>query len=53
MSSDRLVSSRLIGIVRLDDLDLAVAAGTRAIDAGLEAVEVTFTLPSAAMAIER
>src|SRR5436309_1074931 len=53
VSSDRLVSSRLIGIVRLDDLDLAVAAGTRAIDAGLEAVEVTFTLPSAAMAIER
>ena len=52
-SSDRLVASRLIGIVRLDDLDLAVAAGTRAIDVGLEAVEVTFTLPSAAMAIER
>ena len=37
---------RLIGIVRLDDLDLAVAAGTVAIDAGLEAVEVTFTLAS-------
>lgn len=44
---------RLIGIVRLDDLDLAVAAGTVAIDAGLESVEVTFTLPSAARAIER
>jgi len=44
---------RLIGIVRLDDLDLAVAAGTIAIDAGLEAVEITFTLPKAAKAIER
>jgi 2-dehydro-3-deoxyphosphogluconate aldolase/(4S)-4-hydroxy-2-oxoglutarate aldolase len=50
---DRILASRLIGIVRLDDLDLAVAAGTCAIDAGLEAVEVTFTLPSAARAIER
>ncbi|HET7466426.1 MAG TPA: bifunctional 4-hydroxy-2-oxoglutarate aldolase/2-dehydro-3-deoxy-phosphogluconate aldolase [Candidatus Dormibacteraeota bacterium] len=45
--------ARLIGIVRLDDLDMAVAAGTAAIDAGLEAVEVTFTLPTAATAIER
>jgi 2-dehydro-3-deoxyphosphogluconate aldolase / (4S)-4-hydroxy-2-oxoglutarate aldolase len=44
---------RLIGIVRLDDLDLVVAAGTIAIDAGLEAVEITFTLPNAAKAIER
>ena len=53
MSADRLVASRLIGIVRLDDLDLAVAAATCAIDAGLGAVEVTFTLPSAATAIDR
>lgn len=44
---------RLIGIVRLDDEDLAVAAATIAMDAGLEAIEVTFTLPSAARAIER
>ena len=44
---------RLIGIVRLDDEDMAVAAATCAIDAGLEAVEITFTLPSAARAIER
>ena len=44
---------RLIGIVRLDDEALAVAAAMVAIDAGLEAVEVTFTLPSAARAIER
>lgn len=44
---------RLIGIVRLDDLEPAVAAATIAIDAGLEAIEVTFTLPSAARAIER
>ena len=44
---------RLIGIVRLDDEDVAVAAATCAIDAGLEAVEITFTLPSAARAIER
>ena len=50
---DRLLRARLIGIVRLDDLDLAVAAATTAIDAGLEAIEVTFTLPSAAKAIER
>ena len=52
-SADRLVESRLIGIVRLDDLELAVAASTSAIDAGLKAVEVTFTLASAARAIER
>ena len=44
---------RLIGIVRLDDVDLAVTASTCAIDAGLEAVEVTFTLPAAAKAIAR
>jgi len=44
---------RLIGIVRLDDEDLAVAAATCAIDAGLEAIEITFTLPTAARAIER
>jgi 2-dehydro-3-deoxyphosphogluconate aldolase/(4S)-4-hydroxy-2-oxoglutarate aldolase len=50
---DRIVASRLIGIVRLDDLDLAVAAGICAIDAGLEVIEITFTLPSAARAIER
>src|SRR5215475_4529232 len=47
------LATRLIGIVRLDELSLAVAAATCAIDAGLEAVEVTFTLPSAARAIER
>ncbi|HEV2217632.1 MAG TPA: bifunctional 4-hydroxy-2-oxoglutarate aldolase/2-dehydro-3-deoxy-phosphogluconate aldolase [Candidatus Dormibacteraeota bacterium] len=52
-SAERLVTARLIGIVRLDDLELAVAAATCAIDAGLEAVEITFTLPSAAKAIER
>jgi 2-dehydro-3-deoxyphosphogluconate aldolase/(4S)-4-hydroxy-2-oxoglutarate aldolase len=48
----RLVAARLIGIVRLDDLDLTVAAAGAALDAGLEAVEITFTLPSAARAIE-
>lgn len=53
MSADRLLQSRLIGIVRLDDLDLAVAAATCAIDAGLDVIEVTFTLPTAAKAIER
>jgi len=50
---ERVLQSRLIGIVRLDHLELAVAAATQAIDAGLDAVEVTFTLPSAAKAIER
>jgi 2-dehydro-3-deoxyphosphogluconate aldolase / (4S)-4-hydroxy-2-oxoglutarate aldolase len=48
-----MLASRLIGIVRLDDLELAVAAATYAIDAGLEMIEVTFTLPTAARAIER
>ena len=51
--AERLAAARLIGIVRLDDLELAVAAGTCAIDAGLQAVEITFTLPSAATAIGR
>jgi 2-dehydro-3-deoxyphosphogluconate aldolase/(4S)-4-hydroxy-2-oxoglutarate aldolase len=45
--------ARLVGIVRLDDLELAVAAATCAIEAGLTAVEVTFTLPRAADAISR
>ena len=49
----RLLEARLIGIVRLDDVEVAVAAGGCAIEAGLQAVEVTFTLPRAAVAIER
>lgn len=53
MSFERLLAARLIGIVRLDDLELTVAAATSGIDAGLDAVEVTFTLPTAAKAIER
>ena len=53
MIVERVLASRLIGIVRLDLIDLAVAAATHAIDAGLDVVEVTFTLPSAATAIER
>lgn len=50
---DRLLKSRLIGIVRLDELEVAVACARCAIEAGLEVIEVTFTLPSAARAIER
>ncbi len=50
---ERLLESRLIGIVRLDDLDVAVACATCAIEAGLDVIEMTFTLPSAARAIER
>jgi len=50
---DRLLKSRLIGIVRLDDLEVAVACATCAIEAGLNVIEVTFTLTSAARAIER
>lgn len=50
---DRLLAARLIGIVRLDDVELAVASAACAIEAGLAAVEVTFTLPSAAVAIAR
>jgi 2-dehydro-3-deoxyphosphogluconate aldolase / (4S)-4-hydroxy-2-oxoglutarate aldolase len=50
---DRLLAARLIGIVRVDDLELAVASADCAIDAGLAAVEVTFTLSSAAAAIAR
>ena len=47
------MTERLIGIVRLDDVDTAVAAATVAVDAGLCAVEVTFTLPRADEAIAR
>jgi 2-dehydro-3-deoxyphosphogluconate aldolase/(4S)-4-hydroxy-2-oxoglutarate aldolase len=50
---ERLLAARLIGIVRLEDLEQAVAAGGAAIEAGLEVVEVTFTLAAAAEAIER
>lgn len=50
---DRLLAARLIGIVRLDDVELAVSAAACAIEAGLAAVEVTFTLPRAADAIRR
>lgn len=50
---DRLVVSRLIGIVRLNDLDAAVASAACAIESGLQVIEVTFTLPTAARAIER
>ena len=50
---DRLVAARLIGIVRLDDVELAVESARCAIEAGLAAVEVTFTLPGAAVAIAR
>jgi len=50
---ERLLKSRLIGIVRLDDLELAVASATCAIEAGFEVIEVTFTLPNAARAIGR
>jgi 2-dehydro-3-deoxyphosphogluconate aldolase/(4S)-4-hydroxy-2-oxoglutarate aldolase len=39
--------------VRLDDVELAVSAAACAIEAGLAAVEVTFTLPRAADAIKR
>ena len=48
-----MLAARLVGIVRLDDLELTVAAAREAIAAGLEVVEVTFTLPTAARAIER
>jgi 2-dehydro-3-deoxyphosphogluconate aldolase / (4S)-4-hydroxy-2-oxoglutarate aldolase len=50
---ERLLAARLIGIVRLDDLDQTVAAAEAAIEAGLEVVEVTFTLTEAARAIDR
>jgi 2-dehydro-3-deoxyphosphogluconate aldolase/(4S)-4-hydroxy-2-oxoglutarate aldolase len=50
---ERLRAARLIGIVRLDDLEQTVAAAEAAIEAGLEVVEVTFTLAAAAQAIER
>jgi 2-dehydro-3-deoxyphosphogluconate aldolase/(4S)-4-hydroxy-2-oxoglutarate aldolase len=53
MNVDRLLAARLIGIVRLDDVELAVASAASAIEAGLAAVEVTFTLPGAATAIGR
>jgi 2-dehydro-3-deoxyphosphogluconate aldolase/(4S)-4-hydroxy-2-oxoglutarate aldolase len=49
----RLLAARLIGIVRLDDAQLTVAAARAALEAGLGAIEVTFTLPSAPKAIEQ
>jgi len=48
-----LLAARLIGIVRLDDLELTLAASDAALCAGLQVVEVTFTLASAGRAIER
>ncbi|HEY3073369.1 MAG TPA: bifunctional 4-hydroxy-2-oxoglutarate aldolase/2-dehydro-3-deoxy-phosphogluconate aldolase [Candidatus Limnocylindrales bacterium] len=48
-----MLTARLIGIVRLDDVEMAVAAAGCAIAAGLEVVEITFTMPGAARAIER
>ena len=50
---ERLLAARLVGIVRLDDLELTVDVASLALDAGLQVVEVTFTLPSAGRAIER
>lgn len=50
---ERLIAARLVGIVRLGDLEQTVAAASRAVDAGLEVIEVTFTLACAARAIER
>jgi len=50
---ERLLDARIVGIVRLDDVDMAVAAAECAIETGLTAVEVTFTLSGAAVAIER
>ena len=48
-----MLAARLIGIVRLDDLELTLAAAAAALCAGLQVVEVTFTLTSAGRAIER
>lgn len=53
MSVERLLATRLVGIVRLDDLEQTIAAAEVALEAGLEVVEVTFTLAAAARAIER
>jgi len=53
LAVERLIAARLVGIVRLDDLEQAVAAASRAVDAGLEVIEVTFTLACAGRAIER
>jgi len=50
---ERLLAARLVAIVRLDDLELAVAAAGVAIEAGVGSVEVTFTIPQAAVAIQR
>lgn len=53
MSIARLLAARLIGIVRLDDLEQTIVAAGAAVEAGLEVIEVTFTLPTAARAIDR
>ncbi|HKF18512.1 MAG TPA: bifunctional 4-hydroxy-2-oxoglutarate aldolase/2-dehydro-3-deoxy-phosphogluconate aldolase [Candidatus Dormibacteraeota bacterium] len=47
------MAARLVGIVRLHDLEQTVAAASRAVNAGLEVIEITFTLACAARAIER
>lgn len=49
----RLLESRLVGIVRLDDHEQAIDAAAVAIEAGLKSIEITFTIPRAAAAIER
>jgi 2-dehydro-3-deoxyphosphogluconate aldolase/(4S)-4-hydroxy-2-oxoglutarate aldolase len=53
LAVERLLGSRLVGIVRLDDPELAVAASAVAIEAGVKSIEITFTIPHAAAVIER
>src|SRR5260370_42216115 len=50
---ERLRWARLVAIVRIDDIEVAVVVAGVAIEAGVGSVEVTFTIPQAAVAIQR
>ncbi|MBB2915140.1 2-dehydro-3-deoxyphosphogluconate aldolase/(4S)-4-hydroxy-2-oxoglutarate aldolase [Streptosporangium becharense] len=51
--AERVVSDRVIGIIRAPDADTAAELGTRLIGAGLHSVEVSLSTPAALSAIRR
>ncbi|GAA0946937.1 bifunctional 4-hydroxy-2-oxoglutarate aldolase/2-dehydro-3-deoxy-phosphogluconate aldolase [Nonomuraea longicatena] len=50
---ERIAERRLIAIVRAQSAQAAVAAALRAVDAGLDVVEVSLTTPGALQAVEQ
>ncbi|GAA2878083.1 bifunctional 4-hydroxy-2-oxoglutarate aldolase/2-dehydro-3-deoxy-phosphogluconate aldolase [Streptosporangium fragile] len=51
--AERVVSDRVIGIIRAPDADTAADLGTRLIGAGLRSIEVSLSTPGALAAIRR